>query len=143
MECLRICGHYRPNHTPGAKSGVGACVRPARQSRDCHRGRPLRAPPLFAAVRLALGIGTAHRCTRRFLRSARALRRHSRRLFVVRCVILSRIHAAQSLECHHRKQLDAQRDGTKMRKLDTALKFNAVVLRKTCKFRPLSLSAQK
>ena len=27
------------------------------------------------------------------------------------------IHAAQSLECHHRrKQLDAQRDGTKMRK---------------------------
>ena len=29
MGCLRICGHYRPNHTPGAKSGVGACVRPA------------------------------------------------------------------------------------------------------------------
>ena len=61
MECLRICVHYRPNHTPGTKSGVGACVRPARQSRDCLRGRPLRAPPLFAAVRLALEIGTAHR----------------------------------------------------------------------------------
>ena len=93
IECLRICGHYRPNHTPGTKSGVGACVRPTRQSRDCLRGRPLRAPPLFAAVRLALGIGTAHRCTRRFLRSARAQRRHSRRLFVVRCAILSRMHA--------------------------------------------------
>ena len=22
MGCLRICGHYRPNHTPGTKSGV-------------------------------------------------------------------------------------------------------------------------
>ena len=65
MQCLRICGHYRPNHTPGTKSGIGACVRPARQSRDCLRGRPPRAPPLFAAVRLALGIGTAHRCTSR------------------------------------------------------------------------------
>jgi predicted transcriptional regulator len=42
-----------------------------------------------------------------------------------------------------RKQLDEQRDGTKMRKLDTALKFNAVIPRKTCKFRTLSLSAQK
>ena len=56
MQCLpRICGQYRPNRTPGTKSGVGACVRPARQSRDCLRGRPLRAPPLFAAVRSALG----------------------------------------------------------------------------------------
>ena len=56
MQCLpRICGQYRPNRTPGTKSGVGACVRPARQSRDCLRGRPLRAPPLFAAVRPASG----------------------------------------------------------------------------------------
>ena len=55
MWCLRICGQYRPNRTPGTKSGFGACVRPARQSRDCLRGRPLRAPPLFAAVRSALG----------------------------------------------------------------------------------------
>ena len=31
MLCLpRICGQYRPNRTPGTKSGVGACVRPAR-----------------------------------------------------------------------------------------------------------------
>ena len=36
------------------------------------------------------------------------------------------IHAAQSLECHHRrKQLDEQRDGTKIRKWDAVLKFNA------------------
>ena len=35
MQCLpRICGQYRPNRTPGTKSGVGACVRP----------RPLAAP---------------------------------------------------------------------------------------------------
>ena len=40
-----------------------------------------------------VGVGTAHGCTRRFLRSARAQRRHSRRLFVVRCAILSRMHA--------------------------------------------------
>ena len=93
MECFRIRGHYRPNHTPGAKSGVGAHVCTARQSQDCLRVHPFRAPPLFAAVRLALGIGTAHCCTRRFLRSARAQRRHSRRLFVVRCAILSRMHA--------------------------------------------------
>ena len=53
MECLRICVQYRPNVTPGTKRGVGACVRPARQSRDCLRDRPLRAPPLFAAVRSA------------------------------------------------------------------------------------------
>ena len=56
IECLlRIFVLYRPNVTPGTKRGVGACVRPARQSRDCLRGRPLRAPPLFVAVRSAAG----------------------------------------------------------------------------------------
>ena len=47
----------------------------------------------FRDPALSVGVGTAHGCTRRFLRSARAQRRHSRRLFVVRCAILSRMHA--------------------------------------------------
>ena len=55
IECCSVCGHYRPNRTPGTKRGVGAHVRTARQSRDCLRVRPSRAPPLFVAVRSALG----------------------------------------------------------------------------------------
>ena len=55
IEWLSVCGHYRPNRTPGTKRGVGAHVRTARQSRDCLRVRPSRAPPLFVAVRSALG----------------------------------------------------------------------------------------
>jgi hypothetical protein len=55
IECLSVCGHYRPNRTPGTKRGIGAHVRTARQSRDCLRVRPSRAPPLFVAVRSALG----------------------------------------------------------------------------------------
>ena len=65
IGCLSVRGHYRPNRTPGTKRGVGAHVRTARQSRDCLRVRPSRAPPLFVAVRSACGAGTAHRCTRR------------------------------------------------------------------------------
>ena len=53
IGCLSVRGQYRPNRTPGTKRGVGAQVRPSRQSRDCLRGRPFRAPPLFAAVRPA------------------------------------------------------------------------------------------
>ena len=55
IECLSVCGQYRPNRTPGTKRGVVAHVRTARQSRDCLRVRPSRAPPLFVAVRSALG----------------------------------------------------------------------------------------
>ena len=56
MQCLpRICGQYRPNHTPGTKSGIGACMRPARQSRDCLRGRPLRAIRTVGAPRATAG----------------------------------------------------------------------------------------
>ena len=55
MKCCSVCGHYRPNRTPGTKRGVVAHVRTARQSRDCLRVRPSRAPPLFVVVRSALG----------------------------------------------------------------------------------------
>ena len=63
MKCCSVRGHYRPNRTPSTKRGVVAHVRTARQSRDCLRVRPSRAPPLFVAVRSACGAGTAHRCT--------------------------------------------------------------------------------
>ena len=55
LECLSVRGQYRPNRTPGTKRGVGAHVRTSRQSRDCLRVRPFRAPPLFVAVRSASG----------------------------------------------------------------------------------------
>ena len=55
IGCCSVRGHYRPNRTPGTKRGIGAHVRTARQSRDCLRVRPSRAPPLFVAVRSALG----------------------------------------------------------------------------------------
>ena len=55
IGCCSVRGHYRPNRTPGTKRGVVAHVRTARQSRDCLRVRPSRAPPLFVAVRSALG----------------------------------------------------------------------------------------
>ena len=55
MECLRICGQYRPNCAPNTERAVGSCVRPSRQSQDCLRGRPLRAPALSVMVRSALG----------------------------------------------------------------------------------------
>ena len=59
-----------------------------------------------------VGVGTAHGCTRRFLRSARAQRRHSRRLFVVRCAILSRRHAVW-----HRAEYRPSPSGTPSRSL--------------------------
>ena len=65
MQCCSVLCAVPTQLCSFAEMGIGSHVRPARQSRDCLRGRPLRAPPLFAAVRLALGIGTAHRCTRR------------------------------------------------------------------------------
>jgi hypothetical protein len=55
MECLRICGQYRPNCAPNTERAVGTRVRPSRQSQDCLRGRPLRAPALSVMVRSALG----------------------------------------------------------------------------------------
>ena len=65
VQCLRIYVYYRPNHAPNTESAVVACVRPSRQSGDCLRGRPLRAPALSVMVCLACGAGTAHGCTRR------------------------------------------------------------------------------
>ena len=105
MQCLpRICGQYRPNRTPGTKSGVGACVRLARQSRDCLRGCPLRAPPLFAAVRSALGsvLPTVARgaLSLQFARSA-----DPRLSIAVRYVLRSRMHTAWlGVEYHIRRQ---------------------------------------
>ena len=55
IECLRICGQYRPNCAPNTERAVGTRVRPSRQSQDCLRGRPLRAPALSVMVRSALG----------------------------------------------------------------------------------------
>ena len=63
LECLSVCGQYRPNRAPNPESAVGSRVRPARQSRDCLRGRPLRTPVLSAMVCSAYGVGTAHPCT--------------------------------------------------------------------------------
>ena len=54
-SAVQYCVLYRPNVTPGTKRGVGAHVCPARQSQDCLRVHPFRAPPLFAAVRSAAG----------------------------------------------------------------------------------------
>ena len=82
IECCSVRGHYRPNRTPGTKRGVGAHVRTARQSRDCLRVRPSRAPPLFVAVRSALGpvLPTHARARwRHFVASPLRLTRFSRR----------------------------------------------------------------
>ena len=82
IECCSVRGHYRPNRTPGTKRGVGAHVRTARQSRDCLRVRPSRAPPLFVAVRSALGpvLPTHARARwRHFVASPLRLSRLSRR----------------------------------------------------------------
>ena len=54
-SAVQYCGLYRPNVTPGTKRGVGAHVCTARQSQDCLRVHPSRAPPLFVAVRSAAG----------------------------------------------------------------------------------------
>ena len=82
IGCLSVCGHYRPNRTPGTKRGIGAHVRTARQSRDCLRVRPSRAPPLFVAVRSALGPVlpiVARARWRHFVASPLRLSRFSRR----------------------------------------------------------------
>ena len=50
-----VRGQYRPNCAPNTESAVGSHVRPSRQSRDCLRGRPFRAPALSVMVRSALG----------------------------------------------------------------------------------------
>ena len=63
LECLSVRGQYRPNRAPNPESTVGSRVRPARQSRDCLRGRPLHTPVLSAMVCSAYGVGTAHPCT--------------------------------------------------------------------------------
>ena len=63
LECLSVRGQYRPNRAPNPESAVGSRVRPARQSRDCLRGRPLHTPVLSAMVCSAYGVGTAHPCT--------------------------------------------------------------------------------
>ena len=55
MQCCSVRGHYRPNRAPNPENAVGSRVRPARQSRDCLRGRPLRTPAFSAMVRSALG----------------------------------------------------------------------------------------
>ena len=54
-SAVQYCGLYRPNRTPNTESAVGSHVRPARQSGDCLRGRPFRAPSLSVMVRSALG----------------------------------------------------------------------------------------
>ena len=59
-----------------------------------------------------VGVGTAHGCTRRFLRSACAQRRRSRRPFAVRCAILSRMHAVW-----HRAEYRPSPSGTPSRSL--------------------------
>ena len=82
IGCCSVRGHYRPNRTPGTKRGVVAHVRTARQSRDCLRVRPSRAPPLFVAVRSALGpvLPTHARARwRHFVASPLRLSRFSRR----------------------------------------------------------------
>ena len=66
----------------------------------------------FRSGAFRCGVGTAHGCTRRFLRSARAQRRRSRRLFVVRCSILSRMHAVW-----HRAEYRPSPSGTPSRSL--------------------------
>ena len=63
LECLSVRGQYRPNRALNPESAVGSRVRPARQSRDCLRGRPLRTPVLSEMVCSAYGAGTAHPCT--------------------------------------------------------------------------------
>ena len=55
MQCCSVRGHYRPNRAPNPENAVGSRVRPARQSRDCLQGRPLRTPAFSAMVRSALG----------------------------------------------------------------------------------------
>ena len=55
MQCCSVRGHYRPNRAPNPENAVGSRVRPARQSRDCLRGRPLRTPAFSAMVCSALG----------------------------------------------------------------------------------------
>ena len=55
VGCCSVRGQYRPNCAPNTESAVGSHVRPSRQSRDCLRGRPFRAPVLSVMVRSALG----------------------------------------------------------------------------------------
>lgn len=120
IECLRICGQYRPNCAPNTERAVGSRVRPSRQSQDCLRGRPLRAPALSVMVRSALGpvlpMVARGALSLRFARSARHLAvtslRSCARLRLrgypplrfgaftlgcssaVRCVLHSRMHTA-------------------------------------------------
>ena len=77
----------------------------------------------FRDPALSVGVGTAHGCTRRFLRSARAQRRHSRRLFVVRCAILSRMHAVW-----FRAEYRPSPSGTPSRSLSHPAEFTPLIL---------------
>ena len=77
----------------------------------------------FRDPALSVGVGTAHDCTRHFLRSARAQRRHSRRLFVVRCAILSRMHAVW-----HRAEYRPSPSGTPSRSLPHPAEFSSLGL---------------
>ena len=82
IECCSVRGQYRPNCAPNTESAVGSHVRPARQSRDCLRGRPFRAPVLSVMVRSALGpvLPTVARARwRHFVASPLRLSRLSRR----------------------------------------------------------------
>ena len=82
IECCSVRGHYRPNCAPNTESAVGSHVRPSRQSRDCLRGRPFRAPVLSVMVRSALGsvLPTVARARwRHFVASPLRLSRFSRR----------------------------------------------------------------
>jgi hypothetical protein len=66
----------------------------------------------FRSGAFRCGVGTAHGCTRRFLRSSRAQRRRSRRPFGIGCAILSRMHAVW-----HRAEYRPSPSGTPSRSL--------------------------
>ena len=55
MQCCSVLCAVPTQLCSFAEMGIGSHVRPARQSQDCLRGRPFRAPSLSVMVRSALG----------------------------------------------------------------------------------------